>query len=102
MLNDLCEHEAAMDITSRSQLVLSVDDLASAVGISRARLMRLVETGIVDTIDPHTLEFSARTAARLSRMLRLRRDLGVNFVGAAIILDLVDRLERRRLKRGRI
>jgi chaperone modulatory protein CbpM len=102
MLNSLCEHEAAMDATSRSQLVLSIDDLASAVGISRARLIRLVETGIIETVEPHTLEFSATTAARLSRMLRLRSDLGVNFVGAAIILDLVDRLERMRLVRGRI
>jgi hypothetical protein len=28
-------------------------------------------------------------------MLRLHRDLGVNLIGAAIIVDLVERLERR-------
>ena len=32
--------------------------------------------------------------AGLRRMQRLRADLGVNLVGAAIIVDLVERLER--------
>jgi hypothetical protein len=31
---------------------------------------------------------------RLRRVLRLRGDLGVNLVGAAIIVDLVERLDR--------
>jgi len=30
----------------------------------------------------------------LRRMQRLRRDLGVNFAGAAVILDLVGRIEQ--------
>jgi len=45
--------------------------------------------------------FSAATAERLRRMLRLHRDLGVNFTGAAIIVDLVERLERERNRSGR-
>jgi len=31
---------------------------------------------------------------QVRRMQRLHRDLGVNFAGAAIILDLVGRIER--------
>jgi hypothetical protein len=31
---------------------------------------------------------------QLRRMQRLRRDLGVNFAGAAVILDLVGRIEQ--------
>jgi len=38
--------------------------------------------------------FSAATAARLRRMLRLRADLGVNLAGAAIIVDLMECLDR--------
>jgi hypothetical protein len=34
-------------------------------------------------------------------MLRLHRDLGVNLIGAAIIADLVKRLERRPGEPGR-
>ena len=39
--------------------------------------------------------FSVAMASRLRRMLRLHRDLGVNFTGAAIIVDLVERLEHQ-------
>jgi len=35
----------------------------------------------------------SRSVLRLRRMARLRRDLGVNFAGAAVIVDLVDRIE---------
>jgi hypothetical protein len=45
--------------------------------------------------------FSAATASRLRRMLRLHRDLGVNLTGAAIIVDLVERLEREPGEPGR-
>ena len=35
-----------------------------------------------------------RAVVQLRRMQRLRRDLGVNFSGAAVILDLVKRIEQ--------
>lgn len=37
---------------------------------------------------------SRRAVLRLRRMQRLHRDLGVNYAGAAIILDLVGRIEQ--------
>jgi len=82
-------------------------DLAVAAGITPARLAGLIELGLVEPIRPGGSEFSAAAAARLRRMLRLRADLGVSFVGAAIIVDLVDRIERveselaRALRRAR-
>jgi hypothetical protein len=50
--------------------------------------------GLVEEIAPQSGRFSAAAAARLRRMQRLRADLGVNLAGAAIIVDLVERLER--------
>jgi hypothetical protein len=35
-----------------------------------------------------------RVVVQLRHMQRLRRDLGVNFAGAAVILDLVGRIEQ--------
>jgi DNA-binding transcriptional MerR regulator len=72
---------------------LSADELAAAAGISRAMLMRLVRSGLVEPVAHGRGVFTAAAAARLRRMRRLRADLGVNLVGAAIILDLVDRLD---------
>jgi DNA-binding transcriptional MerR regulator len=80
---------------------VSGEDLAAAAGVSAATLARLVGLGLLEPTAFSTDErgrtapvFSAATAARLRRMLRLRRDLGVNLTGAAIIVDLVERLER--------
>jgi MerR family transcriptional regulator, heat shock protein HspR len=80
--------------TVRAEVHLSTAQLAAAVDISRTRLARLVALGLVDPPEPDTGEFPSATAARLRRMLRLRRELHVNLVGATIILDLLERLER--------
>lgn len=37
-------------------------------------------------------------AEKVGRILRLRRSLGVNLSGAAIITELIDRLEKRESK----
>jgi transcriptional regulator with XRE-family HTH domain len=78
----------------RVELRLSVEDLAAAAGISPARLARLIGVGLVEPVSPGERDFSAATAARLRRMLRLHADLRVSLAGARIIVDLLERLER--------
>jgi chaperone modulatory protein CbpM len=73
---------------------ISIDELATATGISVTRVTRLVRLGIVEPIEPGANRFAAATAAQLKRMVRLHADLGVNLTGAAIIVDLLERLER--------
>ena len=77
----------------RADIQLSADELAAAAGLSSATLARLVRAGLVEPVTPGGGLFTAATAARLRRMLRLRHDLGVNLTGAAIIVDLVERLD---------
>jgi len=78
----------------RLEIQLSLRDLATACGLSAVRVKRLVALGLVEPDSEAPDRFSTATAARLRRMLRLRADLGVNLAGAAIIVDLVERLER--------
>jgi MerR HTH family regulatory protein len=78
----------------RAEVYLSGEELAAAAGISPARLARLVGLGLMEPPAPGAGAFTAATAARLRRMLRLHRDLGVDLTGAAIIVDLLERLER--------
>lgn len=78
----------------RAEVRLSGEELAAAAGISPARLARLVRLGLVEPIAPGASQFPAETAARLRRMLRLRADLRVNLIGAAIIVELLERLDR--------
>jgi chaperone modulatory protein CbpM len=80
--------------TPRTEVSLSGEDLAAAAGISRTRLARLVRLGLVEPDTAEASRFTAGTVGRLRLMLRLHRDLGVNFTGAAIIVELLERLER--------
>ncbi|OPZ70605.1 MAG: Chaperone modulatory protein CbpM [Firmicutes bacterium ADurb.Bin456] len=50
----------------------------------------LAEWGIVEIRGSHV---HIRQVARLQKLLNLRRKLGVNLPGAAIIVDLLDRIE---------
>jgi len=78
---------------------LTLQMLAEATGARATLIARLVRLGLLETIGEATEEplLPQRAIVRVRRMQRLRRDLGVNFTGASIILDLVERL--REMKR---
>ena len=82
----------------RGDVHLSFEQLAEAAGLSAVALGRLVHLGLIEPDVPGTRDFTADAAARLRRMLRLHRDLGVNLTGAAIIVDLLERVERLEAK----
>lgn len=75
---------------------LTLDVVAETVGTRRSLVMRLAERGLIDTVDSETdgPRVPRRVVIQLRRMQRLRRDLGVNYAGAAVILDLVGRIEQ--------
>ena len=78
----------------RSDFILTYEELAVAAGIRPTMLARLIRLGVVEPDRPDTGQFTAATLARVRRMLRLHAQLGVNFTGAAVILDLLERLHR--------
>jgi chaperone modulatory protein CbpM len=75
---------------------LTFDALAQTVGTRRSLVVRLAQQGLIETVEDETDEprVPRRVVIKLRRMQRLRRDLGVNFAGAAVILDLVGRIEQ--------
>jgi hypothetical protein len=74
---------------------VSCDVVAESVGARRSLILRLAQQGLIETLESGTDEplLPRRAVIQLRRMQRLRRDLRVNFTGAAIILDLVGRIE---------
>jgi len=81
------------------------DELCARLGIGHD----LLETCLHwEVIAPPTVSkegtplYHSETMDRLTRGLRLHRDLGVNWVGISIILDLMDQLETldHRLQEG--
>ena len=75
---------------------VTFDVVAESLGTRRPLIVRLAERGLIDTVDTDADEPLLRrhVVIELRRMQRLRRDLGVNFAGAAVILDLVHRIEQ--------
>src|SRR5437762_5852028 len=89
-------HEHAVEVTAVSvhaNAWISFDALAEASGISRASLGRLMRLGLLEPVAPQGDGFSALQVQHLRRMLRLRRDLGLDLIGAAVVADLIERIE---------
>ena len=70
--------------------------VAETVGARHSLVVRLARQGLIESVDSSSDEplVPRRMVVQLRRMQRLRRDLGVNFAGAAVILDLVQRIEQ--------
>ena len=85
---------AVIPLPDQPQIYLSGAELVTVAGIRPSTLERLMRLGVVEPVGPNSDRFTAATALRLRRMLRLHDDLDVNFIGAAIIADLLERLER--------
>jgi chaperone modulatory protein CbpM len=76
---------------------LTCEVVAQTVGARHSLVVRLAKLGLIDTIDREAEDeplLPQHVVVQLRRMQRLRRDLRVNFAGAAIILDLVGRIEQ--------
>lgn len=78
----------------RESEFLTLEGLAAATGLHPDLIGRYVEFGLVEParcIDGRML-FGVETVPRLRTIQRLRRDIGVGLAGAAVILDLTDRI----------
>jgi chaperone modulatory protein CbpM len=73
---------------------LSADEIERSLGISRQELDELIALGLAEPAAPGASEFTVATVVRLRRVSRLHADLEVDFLGAAIIVDLMERLDR--------
>lgn len=79
----------------RQHSLLTLQELADTAGLHPALVEKLVRCGLIEpaaNTGSHTL-FPASAEPRLRRILRLRRDLGVNVAGVAVILEMRERLE---------
>jgi chaperone modulatory protein CbpM len=78
---------------------ITCEACADSLGARRSLVVRLARLGLIETLENQTGETTLlprRAIMQVRRMQRLRRDLGVNFAGASIILELVERIEQLR------
>ena len=61
---------------------------------------RLVEHGVIDPVGTTRSDwrFASVSIVRVAKAQRLERDLGVNMPGVAVVLDLLDELDKLRAR----
>jgi chaperone modulatory protein CbpM len=77
-----------------SEESLELAAVAQRAGVRIAIVRRYLEFGL---LEPHahaadTPRYDPRSAARVARAERLRRDLGLNYAGAVLVCELLDRI----------
>ena len=68
--------------------------VARRAGVRLALVRRYLEFGLFEPQpDPgEAPRYDPRSAARVARAERLRRDLGLNYAGAVLVCELLDRI----------
>jgi len=75
--------------------------VARQAGVRIALVRRYLEFGLF-TAHPEPAEtprYDAGSAARVAEAERLRRDLGLNFAGAVLVCELLDRIRELEARR---
>lgn len=70
---------------STEEYCYSYEQAAQMVTISVTLVERFVSLNL---IEPQAARLSERDITRIAQILRLRRDLGLNWVGAGMVLDM--------------
>jgi len=88
--NSLFEGQVIDDRTE-----ITIVQLCRRCSVETELVQRLVDEGIIEPSrqEGDMLYFSHSCARRTQVVLRLRSDLGVNMAGAALALELLDRIE---------
>lgn len=70
--------------------------LARRAGVRVALVRRYLEFGLFEahTEEGATPRYDPGSAARVARAERLRRDLGLNYAGAVLACELIDRIRQ--------
>lgn len=75
--------------------LLTLEELADTVGLHPELVEKFIDFGLVEpaaATGSHPF-FSVSSVERLRRIIRLRRDLGVNLAGIGVILEMRERME---------
>ncbi len=74
--------------------MLTLEEISRLVALHPEMVVRLVDLGLVDpeVSEPEWL-FRDTAVPRVWTIMRLHRDLGINWAGIGVVLDLLDRIE---------
>ena len=78
-----------------SEELLSAGDLARLARLHPEMVDKLIDWGLIDPVEhePHLL-FPETAVPRIWRIMRLRQDLGINWAGIGVVLELLDKIDQ--------
>ena len=82
------------------QTQLTLADLCRACAVHAERIIELVDVGVLEPFgrEPALWRFGGASLHRARRALRLQRDIGIDLVGVALALELLDEIESLRTR----
>ncbi len=86
--------------------IFTLEELSASCAVKTDYIMELVEEGIVEPMeqqrDQQHWTFTGQSLLRVRKTRRLQRDLGVNLAGIALLLDMMEEIERLRERLQRL
>ena len=79
--------------TSEDEQLYTFEYAAQITEISTTTVQVYIELGVIEPVGDR---LHSREVARIAQIQRLRRDLGLNLVGAAMVLDMAQELAQLR------
>ena len=80
--------------------LFSLDEMSNACCVHTEYIIELVDEGIVEPMqqqrEQQQWSFTGKSLLRARKARRLQRDLGINLAGAAVVLDMMEEIERLR------
>ena len=104
----MSEHQALRGQVIEEETLITIDELCRNCTVRTDQIITLVGEGILDPVHESAdreragrWRFHISSVRRVHTVVRLQRDLGVNLPGAALALELLDRIEElQRQARG--
>ncbi len=94
----MMEEDIVTGVLISEEGALSLEEMVHACGTEAQWIVELVEVGVLVPQGPEVAawRFGAADLMRARRLARLQRDFGASTEAAAVILDLLDEIERLR------
>jgi MerR family transcriptional regulator/heat shock protein HspR len=83
--------------TPTATAYLTIREVAYSCDVHPDLVRRMVALGLLDPVASDVADeplFEAGTVLVLRKILRLRQDLGINYAGIGVVLELMERMEK--------
>jgi chaperone modulatory protein CbpM len=92
------EDQALSGAIFEESALLTVKDLSRMCAVDERHIVEFVEEGVLNVVEVNAAEwhFTGAALRRTRRALRLERDLEINLAGVALVLELMEEVERLR------